>query len=98
LDLRTHTLRHVTAAETGIGIPAPSTKSIRKREHDMHAIKRVGLEYMRMGVRAGTKVMHVWDRAAIVVTPWARWKSRHGIYFISRMKDLLELTQQRDFA
>jgi len=59
----------------------------------MHAIKRIGPECMRMGVRAGTKVMHVWDRAAIDVTLWARWKSRHGIYFISRMKDLLELTK-----
>jgi len=97
LDLRTHTLRHVTAAETGIGTPAPATKSIRKREHDIRAIKRIGPEGMRMGVRTGTKVMHVWDRASIDLLLWARWKARHGIYFISRMKDRLALTKQGDF-
>lgn len=94
LDLRTHSLRHVTAAITGPEIDKAGVMSIRKREHDMHAIKRLGPAHMRMEIPAGRKVLHVWDRAVIDLPLWANWKARHGIYFISRLKDHLALTKQ----
>ena len=98
LDLRTHALRHITAAETGATTNAAGVKSIRKREHDMHAIKRLGPVDMRMETPSGRKVLLVWDRAAIDFELWANWKSRHGIYFISRLKDRLALTQSDEFS
>lgn len=97
LDLRTHSLRHITAAVTGPEINDKDEKIIRKREHDMHAIKRIGPNEMRMETPSGRKVLHVWDRAAIDLPLWSKWKSRHGIYFISRLKDLLTLTKQGEF-
>ena len=96
LDLRTHSLRHITAASTGPEIDKDGVTSIRKREHDMHALKRLGPEHMRLGTPTGRKVLHVWDRAAIDFPLWAKWKATSGIYFISRTKDHLVLTKQDD--
>jgi hypothetical protein len=89
LDMRTHSLRHITAAQTGPEISENGTMSVRKREHDMHAIKRLGPSHMRLETPIGRKVLLVWDRAIIDFELWANWKARHGIYFISRLKDNL---------
>ena len=97
LDLRTHSLRHVTTASTGRETDKDGVTSIRKREHDMHAIKRLGPAHMRLETPAGRKVLHVWDRACIDLPLWANWKARHGIYFISRLKDSLALTIEGEF-
>jgi len=97
LDLRTHSLRHVTAAVTGPETDKAGETSIRKREHDMHAIKRLGPEHMRFETPVGRKVIHVWDRAVIDLPLWSKFKARHGIYFISRLKDLLVLTKEGEF-
>jgi hypothetical protein len=97
LDLRTHSLRHITAAQTGPETDKKGEKTIRKREHDMHAMKRLGPTHMRMETPAGKKVLLVWDRAAIDLPMWAKWKAQHGIYFISRLKDLLVLTKEGNF-
>jgi len=98
LDLRTHALRHITAAETGITTNDSGVTSIRKREHDMHAIKRLGPAAMRLETPSGRKVLHVWDRASIDFNLWANWKARHGIYFISRLKENLSLSKSGDFS
>jgi len=97
LDLRTHSLRHVTAAQTGVTTTATGVTTTCKREHDMHALKRLGSVHLRMGTAKGRKVLHVWDRAVIDLTLWAKWKAGHGIYFISRCKDLLTLTKRGEF-
>jgi hypothetical protein len=97
LDLRTHTLRHITAAISGPGIDAAKVKVIRKRENDMHAIKRIGPDAMRLNTPRGRKVLHVWDRACIDLPLWENLKARHGIYFISRLKEHMILNKQKDF-
>jgi hypothetical protein len=97
LDLRTHALRHITAAMTGPEIDEERVRVIRKRENDMHAIKRIGPDAMRLNTPCGRKVLHVWDRACIDLPLWANFKARHGIYFISRLKDLMILNKQKDF-
>lgn len=97
LNLRTHSLRHITSADTGYKTDKFGTKSIRKREHDIHAIKRLGPTHMRMDTPIGRKVLLVWDRASIDLPVWANWKARHGIYFISRYIDTLSLTKQGDY-
>jgi Transposase DDE domain len=98
LDMRTHALRHITAAITGPTHDAAQAASIRKRENDMHAIKRLGHEAMRLGTPCGRKVLHVWDRAGIDLSLWTNWKARHGIYFISRLKDLMIPNKTKDFV
>ena len=97
LDMRTHALRHITAAMTGPEMNEEKQINIRKREHDMHAIKRIGPESMRLNTPCGRKVLHVWDRACIDLPLWAKFKARHGIYFISLLKDLMILNKQNDF-
>jgi hypothetical protein len=97
LDMRTHALRHITAAMTGPEMNEEKQIKIRKREHDMHAIKRIGPESMRLNTPCGRKVLHVWDRACIDLPLWAKFKARHGIYFISLLKDIMILNKQIDF-
>ena len=61
LDLRTHFLSHLTGAEQG---------GRRKREHDMHALKRLGTDALRGGRPKGTKVILAWDKAGIDFAFW----------------------------
>jgi len=58
----------------------------RKKEHDMHALKRLSGKRLRMGCRDGVKVIHVYDPAGIDYLQWHRWKTQ-GVYFISREKE-----------
>lgn len=88
LDLRSHGLFHLTAADRSNG---------RKKEHDMHALKRLGSEELRRHALKGRKVMWVWDRACIDVKQWLQWKHLHGIYFISRAKENMDLTPRGPF-
>jgi Transposase DDE domain len=78
LNLRTHALRHLGLCEG-------------KKEHDMGAIKRLGAEALRLGTPKGRKVLWIWDRAGIDFRLWQHWKTRHGIYFISRTKENMKL-------
>ncbi len=74
LNLRTHALAHLTAAD----------QVARKKEHDMHALKRLSMEELRQGADKGRKVLYVWDRAGIDFQKWHHWKHSGGLYFLSR--------------
>lgn len=58
-----------------------------KHEHDMRALKRMGIKTLRQGAKTGRKVLYIYDSAAIDFDEWDSWKSQGGIYFISRMKE-----------
>jgi hypothetical protein len=81
LNLRTHALAHLTAAD----------QVERKKEHDMHALKRLALEDLRQGTAKGRKVLYVWDRAGIDFRQWHQWKHSGGLYFVSREKENMQL-------
>ena len=81
LNLRTHALAHLTAAD----------QVARKREHDMHALKRLPMEELRQGAGKGRKVLYVWDRAGIDFRKWHQWKHSGGLYFLSREKVNMKL-------
>lgn len=74
LSLRTHTLRHLAAAQ---GL----------HEHDMSALKRVKPKGLRQGVPKGKRVLIVYDKAGIDFAYWKRCRQECAVYFISRMKE-----------
>lgn len=74
LNLRSHSLSLLD-----IGRPK------NKIEHDMSALKRLTPAELRLGAKAKTKVIHVYDPAGIDYHQWFKWKTK-GIYFISREK------------
>jgi len=82
LDLRTHFISHLTGADQS---------GTRKREHDMHAIKRVSVDALRGGQPKGTKVILAWDKAGIDFAFWHKVKMSSGLYFISREKENMKL-------
>lgn len=84
LDLRTHAISHLAAADRG---------GARKGEHDMRAIKRSATGDLRGGEPAGRKVILAWDKAGIDFAFWQKAKSTAGLYFISREKANMRLTR-----
>jgi hypothetical protein len=80
LNLRSGALSHLTMAD----------QEERCREHDMHALKRLGADALRHGAGKGRKVLYVWDRAGLDFRQWHHWKGQ-GIYFLSRSKDNMAL-------
>jgi len=84
LCLRTYALSHLCLAESG---------GARKGEHDTRALKRQQIETLRQGIGKGEKVLYVWDRAGLDFPQWEEWK-RKAIYFLSRSKKNLNLTQK----
>lgn len=74
LNLRTHTLRHLTAAE---GL----------HEHDMSALKRIKPKGLRQGVPTGRRVLIIYDKAGIDLAYWKRCRQESAVYFISRVKE-----------
>ena len=87
LDLRTHALAHLTAADQVERKKEPFGRlralSLSKR-HDMHALKRLSMDALRQGAAKGRKVLYVWDRAGIDFRQWHHWKHSGGLYFLSR--------------
>jgi hypothetical protein len=81
LDLRRNLLHHLTLAD----------QIEREHEHDMRALKRQNIETLRRGAPKGRKVLYVWDKAGIDFLAWDQWKSRGGIYFVSREKQNMAL-------
>jgi hypothetical protein len=75
-SLRTHTLSLLDIA-----------RPTRKKEHDMHALKRLTGRSLRRRQKARVKVIHTYDCAGIDYLQWHRWKCQLGIYFISREKE-----------
>jgi hypothetical protein len=84
LNLRTHALTHLTAADHQGGS--------KKGEHDMHALKRMSTDQLRQGSKKGRQVLYVWDSSGIDIQQWHSWKQSTGIYFLSRSKDLMKFT------
>jgi len=78
LNLRTQMLTHLDSM-----IEEPG----RKREHDMHLLKRMSIQQLRQGAKKGQKVLYVWDSAGIDLLQWHKWKQGSGIYFISLEKE-----------
>lgn len=87
LDLRTHFLSHLTGTDQS---------GNRKREHDMHAIKRLPVDALRGGRPKGTKVILAWDKAGIDFAFWHKVKRSSGLYFISREKENMKLIRCGD--
>ena len=78
LNLRTQMLTHLDSVMEEPG---------RKREHDMHLLKRMTIEQLRQGTKKGQKVLYIWDSAGIDLLQWHKWKQGSGIYFISLEKE-----------
>jgi len=86
LNLRTHTLRHLAAAE---GL----------HEHDMSALKRVKPKGLRQGVPRGTRALLIYDKAGIDLDFWNRCRRECALYFLSRVKENMqfELVSERSW-
>lgn len=80
LNMRTYTLRHLDVA-----------KPIGVREHDLTALRRIGMHKLRMGEPKGRKLIFVYDRAAVDFVQWRTWKDSAGVYMISRAKENMRL-------
>ena len=63
----------------------------RKREHDMHLLKRMTPGELRMNAPKGRKVLYVWDRAGVDFRFWHRCKTGNGVYFLSCEKENMKL-------
>ena len=83
LNYRTHAMTHLTAADLQDGR--------KKREHDMHALKRLSASQLRQGAKTGHQVLYVWDRAGIDIPQWQKWKQSSGVYFLTRTKELMKI-------
>jgi hypothetical protein len=84
LNLRTHTLRHLV---TGEGL----------HEHDMSALKRIKPKGLRQNVPKGRRVLMVYDKAGIDLDFWKRCRHESAVYFLSRVKENMVLSWERDF-
>lgn len=82
LNLRTGMLTHLDSMVDEPG---------RKKEHDMHLLKRMSIKQLRQGAPKGRKVLYVWDKAGIDFTQWHKWKQGSGIYFLSLEKENMKL-------
>jgi hypothetical protein len=81
LNLRTQAMGHTCLALFG--------KS-RKKEHDLHALKRMNISSLRRSAGVGKKVLYVWDKASMDFRQWEKWRQK-GIYFLSLEKELNRL-------
>jgi hypothetical protein len=84
LNLRTHALTHLAAADHEGGL--------KKAEHDMHVLKRMSAKELRQGASKGRKVLYIWDCAGIDIRQWFNWKQSAGVYFLSCNKENMKIT------
>ena len=77
LNLRSHSLTHAALTEPETG---------KKKEHEIHALKRIDGERLRYGASKGVKVIHAYDPAVIDYRFWFKLKQCYGVYFITREK------------
>ena len=80
LDLRSRAMRHLDTGDI-----------MRRKEHEIRLLKRTPFETLRAGAPAGRRVLLVYDRACIDFAFWHKAKMEHGLYFISRPKENLNL-------
>ena len=79
-NLRTRTVQH-------LDVLRPEDKT----ENEMHALKRLGSQVLRMGEPIGKKVIMVYDRAVIDFREWYKWKKSRGLYILTREKSSMKL-------
>lgn len=82
LNVRTNMLTHLDSMVEEPG---------RKKEHDMHLLKRMSIKQLRQGAPKGRKVLYVWDKAGIDLHQWFKWKQGSSIYFLSLEKENMKL-------
>ncbi len=87
MDLKTQTLRSL----------CPADAKGRKKEHDMRALKRLDRDQLRQGAPVKTKVLWVWDKAAIDLNFWKKSK-QSGVYFLCLKKEnqCTEIVKERE--
>ena len=85
LNLRTHSLRHLTA---GQGL----------HEHDMSALKRIKPKGLRQDVPQGRRVLIIYDKAGIDFAYWKRCRQECAVYFLSRVKENMVLGWEQSNA
>lgn len=83
LNLRSHSLRHLAAAQ---GV----------HEHDMSMLRRIKPRGLRQGVPKGRRVIIVYDKAGIDFAYWARCRQECAVYFVSRVKKGMAYDWLRD--
>jgi len=74
VNLRTHSMGLLDIARPTV-----------KKEHDMHALKRLTAKSLRMGEKEGVKVIVAYDPAVIDYRQWRNWKTQ-GLYAVSTEK------------
>ena len=93
IDGKTYTTQHFYAQNARSGMIWPMTLAeygdTRKKEHDMHALKRQDDKTLRANARKGQKSLWIWDSACMCFPQWHLWKMK-GIYFLTVEKDLNE--------
>ena len=82
LDLRTQALLHLALGQG-------------KKEHDMHVLKRLILDFLRHHAPTGRQVLYAYDCASIDYAQWQKWKKTGGLYFVSLTKEKMVLTVTR---
>ena len=75
VNLRTHSMGLLDIARPAF-----------KKEHDMHALKRLAAKSLRMGERDGVRVIVAYDPAVIDYRQWRNWKTQ-GLYVVSTEKE-----------
>ncbi len=88
LCLRSHALRHLALCK-----PAPGMK----KENELKTLKRLPAKALRMGARAGVRVLHAYDPAIVDYPEWMGWK-RDGVYIVTREKSNSALQLKRALA
>lgn len=91
IDQKTFATGHFYALDLRFEILSLLTTATGKKEHDMHALKRLTKTTLRQGAPAGRKVIYVWDKASIDFRFWRELKNSSGIYFISLEKEKMAL-------
>jgi len=76
LNLRSQAMSHLDLCD-------PLT---RRKEHEMHVIKRQELDALRGHAPKGRRVLTVYDRAILDYPLWQKAKDTAGLYFVSRPK------------
>jgi len=75
VNLRTHSMGLLDIARPTV-----------KKEHDMHALKRLTAKSLRMGEKEGVRVIVAYDPAVIDYQLWRNWKTQ-GLYVVSTEKE-----------
>ena len=68
-----------------------------KKESEIHALKRLGGQALRMGEPLGKKVIIVYDKAIVDFQEWHKWKQSKGVYVLTREKSNMQLISCGDF-